>query len=165
MQSLGHLTLGGLQQIVALKSVLNHGLSAQLKAAFPNLPTLTKPVYLPSLVALHPFWVSGFITGDGSFHVSISPKNYVLPAMTIQSYDRELLLLKKIHEFFGFGGIYISGNKVDYKVAKFSYLLSLISHFNSYPVGGLKLYNYNIWVEILELISWATISFNCRRFC
>jgi len=54
MQSLGHLTLEGLQQIVALKSVLNFGLSVLLRTAFPYLPTITRPAYLPSLVALHP---------------------------------------------------------------------------------------------------------------
>lgn len=59
----------------------------------------------------------------------------------------------KIQEYFGFGHVYFSGKTVQFKVFRLVNLLSIISNFNSYPVGGFKLYNYNLWVEIINLIS------------
>jgi hypothetical protein len=59
----------------------------------------------------------------------------------------------KIQEYFGVGSVYFSGKTVQFKVFKIVDLLSIISKFNSYPVGGLKLYHYNLWVKIVNLIS------------
>lgn len=43
--------------------------------------------------------------------------------------------------------------KLHNKVFRLVDLLSIISNFNSYPVGGFKLYNYNLWLKIMNLIS------------
>jgi len=65
-----HLTQIGLEKILALKSSLNKGLIDELKEAFPNLVSIARPEYIfPGIPS--PFWLSGFVTGDSSFSVSI----------------------------------------------------------------------------------------------
>jgi len=162
MSNKGHLTLEGIKEIFSLKAALNYGLSDALKSVFSasegHFPPVIKPSYTPSLTPLHPFWISGFVTGDGSFNVSVNSKNQVFPFFSIGLLSKDKLLLLKIQEYFGFGRVYYSGKTAQFKVFRIADLLSLISqddngHFYSYPVAGFKRYNYNLWTEIIYLIS------------
>jgi hypothetical protein len=65
-----HLTEKGLIKILELKSCLNLGLSIKLKEAFPNIKPINRPEYTFKGIP-NPWWVSGFVNGDGSFHIQI----------------------------------------------------------------------------------------------
>ncbi len=65
-----HLTQAGLEKILALKYNLNKGLPAELKSAFPNIVPVARPEYKFNGIP-NPFWISGFVSGDSSFSVSI----------------------------------------------------------------------------------------------
>jgi hypothetical protein len=41
-----HLTLEGIQEIMAIKASINRGFSDQLKAAFPKINPVTRPLVL-----------------------------------------------------------------------------------------------------------------------
>lgn len=59
-----HLTLSGLHKIVAIKASLNNGLSPELKAAFPNIIPVPRPlVQLPTFTCINPSWLAGFTSG------------------------------------------------------------------------------------------------------
>ncbi len=61
-----HLSINGLEKIIGLKASMNKGLSYKLKAAFPNVIPVQKPIKkLPP--SLDPYWLAGFITGEGCF--------------------------------------------------------------------------------------------------
>ena len=45
---------------------MNLGLSNNLKAAFPDIIPLVRPLYIANDL-LNPNWINGLITGDGSF--------------------------------------------------------------------------------------------------
>ena len=104
----GYLTLEGLKQIFSLKSILNHGLSDNLKSVFPDLVSVVRPIYTLSLIPLHPLWISGFVTAERSFHVSVRKLrklrklrnlnliNQVFPIFSIGLHIRDKLLLVKI---------------------------------------------------------------------
>jgi len=62
-----HLTEEGLHKIIHLKSAINLGLSETLKAAFPHVNIMTRPVYIVPSAPLNPYWVSGFV--DGTAHL------------------------------------------------------------------------------------------------
>jgi hypothetical protein len=79
MSDRAHLTLQGLELIVSKKAIMNTGLSDQLIAAFPGIPSLTRPAYIPSTIPLNPAWVSGFVEGDGSFYVANFESKYFTP--------------------------------------------------------------------------------------
>jgi len=65
-----HLTEKGLIKILELKSCLNLGLSDKLKKAFPNIIPISRPEYIFKGIP-NPWWVSGFVNGDGSFYIQI----------------------------------------------------------------------------------------------
>jgi len=65
-----HLTLQGLEKILALKYNLNKGLPNELKTAFPNILPVVKPEYIFKGIS-DPNWISGFVSGDSTFSVSI----------------------------------------------------------------------------------------------
>jgi hypothetical protein len=60
-----------LEQIVAIKSFINLGLSDQLKAAFPDIIPVSRPVISRNKI-MHPYWLSGFVSGEGCFSIFIS---------------------------------------------------------------------------------------------
>ena len=69
-----HLNEKGLLQILSIKSALNLGLPIKLKSAFPHIIETKRPIYKFTVVP-NPFWISGFIIGDGSFNLSIRARN------------------------------------------------------------------------------------------
>ncbi len=122
MSNKGHLTLEGLKEIFSLKAALalsDYGLSDALRfelSSLGDVPSFIRPVYKPSLTALDPFWISGFVTGEGSFNVTINTKNQVYPVFSIGLLSRDKLILLKIKEYFGFGRVYYSGKTAQFKV-------------------------------------------------
>lgn len=153
-----HLTEDGLHKILSLKSVLNLGLSVALKAAFPNVITIARPIFTVPSAPLNPHWVSGFIEGDGSFTISIySTTNQVKIRLMVGLNRRENGLIQKMLEFFaGAGRINFSPKQgaVFYTVANIKDLTSLIvPHFDTYKLIGNKYNNYLIWREILLKVS------------
>lgn len=54
-----HLTLNGLEKIVALKASMNRGLSDKLKTAFANLIAKTRPL-VQNKTIMDPHWLAGF---------------------------------------------------------------------------------------------------------
>src|ERR1700733_8844923 len=77
MQRGEHLTVEGLQHIVNIRASLNKGLRPALLEAFPNSVPVSRPTStraenpIISSAKLHPQWVAGFISGEGSFIVEI----------------------------------------------------------------------------------------------
>lgn len=65
-----HLTQAGLEQIVSLRYNLNKGITALLKKEFINITPVDRPEYIFNCIP-NPFWISGFVSGDSSFSVSI----------------------------------------------------------------------------------------------
>lgn len=65
-----HLNISGLEKIISLKASMNKGLSVRLKEAFPNIIPVQRPfIKLP--LNLSPYWLAGFVTGDGCFFINI----------------------------------------------------------------------------------------------
>lgn len=105
-----HLTEGGLSEIISLKSTLNLGIPDNLKNAFPNIKAKNRPEYFFKGIP-DPFWISGFTSGDGSFHIVHERKNSrtgiegsatrrIFTRFSIHLHIRELEVLKGIANFF-----------------------------------------------------------------
>ena len=62
------------------------------------------------------------------------------------------MLLERIEQYFSLGSIYEFKDIVYWVVFRMDQLLAIRTHFNTYPLGGLKAYNYKIWEQILKLI-------------
>ena len=96
-----HLTERGLLDIISLKSSLNLGLPDNLIKFFPKLNIKERPGYLFKGIP-DPFWVSGFTSGDGSFHIVLrnsDSKFGVFARFSIHLHVRELEVLKGIASY------------------------------------------------------------------
>ena len=69
-----HLTKEGLIKILELKSYLNLGLSEKVKEAFPDIIPNNRPEYKFKGIP-NPWWISGFVSGDGSFYLHVNKRN------------------------------------------------------------------------------------------
>lgn len=69
-----HLTPKGFEKILSLKYNLNKGLPDKIKKAFPNIIPVDRPEYKFTNIP-NPYWISGFVSGDSTFSVSIEKSN------------------------------------------------------------------------------------------
>jgi hypothetical protein len=100
-----HLTEDGLLKIISLKTNLNLGLPNNLIEAFPNIVPILRPDYIFKGIP-DPFWVSGFITGDGSFNIKIGSSATTSIGVRVQLkfgiglHIRELDVIKGLATYF-----------------------------------------------------------------
>ena len=108
---------------------------------------------------LNPWFVTGFVDGDGSFSVSIAKKKSgigwkIQPIFTIGLDPKDLDLLVQIKVFFKIGKIYTSKRGiVYYTVGSTKDIIKyILPHFDKYPLISLKLKDYLVFREITLLI-------------
>ena len=100
-----HLTEDGLLKIISLKTNLNLGLPHNLIKAFPKIVPITRPNYIFNGIP-NPFWVSGFISGDGSFNLKIGSSATTSIGVRVQLrfgiglHIRELDVIKGLAVYF-----------------------------------------------------------------
>ena len=160
MKDKEHLTAEGLQEIINIRATLNKGLTPALKEAFPNSVAVLRPQlsHLHTLV-IHPQWIAGFTSGDGSFKVNIRvSKGYKVGArvniiFVLTQHVREESLLKSLVNFFGCGQAYSYANHTEYISQSFKdNYEKILPFFRKYPVIGVKLQDFEDWGKVAELI-------------
>ena len=71
MLNRSHITEEGLKKtkkkIISLKASMNKGLSCSLKAAFPNVVPVPRPLVL-NISSVATNWLSGFVDAEGCFY-------------------------------------------------------------------------------------------------
>ena len=114
-------------------------------------------------MTLDPWFVTGFVEGEGSFTYSRSgPRLALYFAIKLTRVDRPLLVA--IQEFFyGAGTIYDVGPRAParasgltkaasyYRVCRRDDLARVVAHFDAYPLRGTKAESYRIWRQMVEL--------------
>lgn len=135
---------------------MNYGQSNILKLSFPNVTNVKRPVIEVQDIQLNPFWVTGFIAGEGSFYITTDKKtNKMRPVFSIGLNERDKYLLLKINTFFKhIGSVYMSpsNSSAEIKIYKMSNISILINHFIDYPLQGFKHDNFIIWCEMVKLL-------------
>lgn len=110
---------------------------------------------------LPPYWVTGFTDGEGSFSLKVSKSSStrsgynVTPEFKIELHNRDILLLRKIHTFFGIGTIneYVDKNKASYSVQSAKDLAKkIIPHFDKYPLLTQKRADYLLFKQAINLL-------------
>ena len=129
-----HLTLSGLQAIVAIRASMNLGLSEELKLAFPDVVPVVRPLVIDQKFK-DPNWLAGFTAAEGSFMINISEsKTYsvgfqVTLNFVIGQHKRDEQLLKLLIEYLDCGNIYKNGDAFDFRVSKFNDIIKIIIPF------------------------------------
>lgn len=155
-----HLNLKGLEEIINLKASLNNGLSNVLKEAFPNVNFVNRPVIALKKI-LNPYWVVGFVDGEGCFYVKVRKDyNYktgyqVQLLFQITQHMRDKELINVLIKYFNCGNIEIDkrGTVINLRVSKFVDINDkIISFFNKYSLKGSKLLDYYDFRKIVQLM-------------
>ena len=110
---------------------------------------------------LPPYWVTGFTDGEGTFSLKVSKSSStrsgynVVPEFKIELHNREIMLLRRIHAFFGVGIIheYKDKNKAHYSVQSAKDIVNyIIPHFDKYPLFTQKKADYLLFKEAIKLL-------------
>ena len=85
---------------------------------------------------LHAEWITGFVDGEGCFHVGISVHKemtvgfQVLPEFTVVQHERDVQVLYALKAYFGCGVVRVDhGDRMAYRVRKLKDLLEIIAPF------------------------------------
>lgn len=106
---------------------------------------------------LNPWYVSGFVDGEGSFLVSFSiRKKFLLgvetrPSFTISQHQRSKRVLDELKDFFECGTIRFNTHDGTYKYEVRSICdlcKKIIPHFEQYPLRSSKHHDFETWRSI-----------------
>jgi hypothetical protein len=163
-----HLTKDGLLKLVSLKSSLNLGLSDNLKKAFPNFELMSKlPLTIQDIP--DPFWISGFVNGEGSFNFVLNKvKKSCKVRLSINLHIRDFNLLKSISYFLKINDnlsddlikyIHKRERSVQLQISKFSHIEDIIiPFFESYPISGVKKLDFEDFKKGFNIIQKCKVS-------
>lgn len=152
-----HLTSEGLEKILAIKASINRGLSDELKAAFPNIVPVKRPLVVDQVFP-DPHWLAGFSSAEGCFFVNVYNSENKIGAtvklrFNLVQHCRDEQLMRSLIEFFGGGNLYKNGEAFDYQVTKFSDINEkIIPFFINYPILGVKAKDFSDFCHVAEII-------------
>lgn len=124
--------------------------------------TTTKPFsYTISNTKLCPHWVTGFCDAESSFSLRIAKNSTrksgwrVSPIFIIELDSKDIVLLKRIQEFFGVGVVSIRNNGMAvYNVQSFSDIThAIIPHFKNYPLLTQKKADFILFSDAVQLLN------------
>lgn len=108
---------------------------------------------------LHPYYITGFVDGEGCFTTSIYKDSRMLtgwqvkPIFKISLHNRDRKLLEAIQRTWGVGKIYKHGkDSLEYRVSSLKNLKVIIDHFDKYPLITQKLADYLLFKQSVNLI-------------
>lgn len=155
-----HLTEDGLNDILSIKASINLGLTDKLKLAFPKILAIEKPKI--GNVKIQDYnWISGFTSGDGCFHVSLSnsylTKTGIRVGLRFQlaQHSRDNKLMKSFITYFGCGKVEenLKTSMSYFVVNKFNDITEIIiPFFDKYPIHGVKSLDYINFKQIATLM-------------
>jgi len=148
-----HLNIKGIFKIITIKASMNKGLSKKLKKAFPSIILTKRPINFFQNIK-DPQWLTGFVDGEGCFHIHIKkskfilgkPKPQVVLEFSISQHARDLLLFKLIKDYLGCGIVEQKSTRPDsvvFIVYKFSDIFDkILPLFDENPLLGIKRLDY-----------------------
>jgi LAGLIDADG DNA endonuclease family protein len=105
-------------------------------------------------------WITGFVDGEGCFHVGIATHPdmrtgvQVLPEFTVVQHERDVQLLHAIKAYFGCGVVRSNhGDRMAYRVRSQEQLLRIIvPFFVKYPLRTQKRLDFERFRDVLLLM-------------
>jgi len=105
-------------------------------------------------------WVTGFVDGEGCFHVGINRHSdmkcghQVLPEFTVVQHERDVQLLHALRAFFDCGVIRKNhDNRLAYRVRDTEHLLQrIVPFFIQYPLRSVKRIDFEKFRSVLLIM-------------
>ena len=109
---------------------------------------------------LDPGWVTGFVDGEGCFHVGINSQPemkvgfQVLPEFTVVQHERDVQLLHAIKQFFGCGVVRSNhADRMCFRVRSLAHLSQIIvPFFVKYPLQSQKRFDFEKFRRIVLMM-------------
>jgi len=155
-----HLTHEGVKKIVSIKAVLNLGLKDNLKVAFPSIIPAIRPQFSLQNIP-DPYWLSGFINGEGCFMVKIIKSSsqkvgyQVQLDFVITGHSRDEELINSLIPYLNCGILVkTKRGEVYFTTRKFSDITGIIIPFlKQYPMIGVKSEDYLDFCKVADLMA------------
>ncbi len=104
-------------------------------------------------------WITGFVDGEGCFHIAISrlPEMtlgwQVLPEFRVVQHQRDVALLQRLKEYFGFGVVGRNhGDRQEFRVRGMENLEKLIRFFNEHPLQSDKRKDFELFCQVVDMM-------------
>ena len=104
-------------------------------------------------------WVVGFVDGEGCFFVGVNRQPsmtigwQVLPEFRVVQHERDVAILKRLHEFFGFGQITTNhGDRKELRVRGIQQLAEIVKFFRKHPLRTVKRSSFECFAEVIEMM-------------
>ena len=105
-------------------------------------------------------WVTGFVDGEGCFHVGINPHPdmktgfQVLPEFTVVQHERDAQVLHGLKAYFGCGVVRTNhGDRLAYRVRSLEHLLQrIVPFFLKHPLKTKKHVDFQKFRDVLLLM-------------
>ena len=102
-------------------------------------------------------WVVGFVDGEGCFYVGINhPRGYiqVLPEFRIVQHKKDVRILHKLRNFFGFGSVTKNhGDGMELRVRGLANLNNLVAFFRVNRLETIKRNSFEKFATIISLMN------------
>ena len=106
---------------------------------------------------LHAQWITGFVDGEGCFHVGINPNEemkagyQVLPEFTVVQHKRDVQVLHALKDYFGCGVVRVNhGDRMAYRVRSKDHLLNnIVPFFMKHPLKTKKNVDFRKFRNVL----------------
>ena len=106
---------------------------------------------------LDPEWITGFVDGEGCFHVSVNENEtmkcgyQVLPEFTVVQHERDVAVLHALKAHFGCGVVRKNhGDRMAYRVRALDHLLDrIVPFFVKYPLKTRKRTDFEKFRDVL----------------
>ena len=105
-------------------------------------------------------WITGFVDGEGCFHVGINPHDemtagfQVLPEFTVVQHERDVQVLHALKAHFGCGVVRTNhGDRMAYRVRSVKHLLEhIVPFFVKHPLKTRKNVDFLKFRDVLLLM-------------
>jgi hypothetical protein len=105
-------------------------------------------------------WVTGFVDGEGCFHVGINPHTdmtagyQVLPEFTVVQHERDIQVLHGLKAYFGCGVVRTNhGDRMAYRVRSQEHLLQrIVPFFLKHPLKTRKHIDFMKFRDVLLMM-------------
>lgn len=160
-----HLIMEGLAKIVNIKASMNFGtISETILSLFSKIEPINRPER-KNLTIYHPYWVVGFVEGEGLFFVNIykrkdtvlvAPHEGVKLVFKITQDIRNIVLLESFIHVFTTGRVYKQSPTVkvmDFMITGLTDIIkNVIPFFQYYSLEGAKKKDFEDFVKVAELM-------------
>lgn len=110
---------------------------------------------------INPYWVSGFVDGEGTFYVGINKNEtmkttwQVLPEFRIVQHKRDIKLLYALKNYFSVGVVRVNHDtRYELRIKSLEHLNKfIIPHFNKYPLLTQKKFDFIKFKTIINLMN------------